>query len=62
MYAPDDEVVRQSIIDEIDDNIKSLSDYAFLASIGEEWWDMQLSPEYGIAKRLFDELQEMGLE
>ena len=112
VYAPDDEVVRQSIIDEIDnptidlasvlgellpgdeirkietayiefdfedklleelhsrnetffafkkillDNIKSLSDYAFLASIGEEWWDMQLSPEYGIAKRLFDELQE----
>ncbi|WP_093625312.1 helix-turn-helix domain-containing protein [Limosilactobacillus gorillae] len=111
VYAPDDEVVRQSLIDEIDnptidlasvlggllpgdeirkietayiefdsvenlldelhsrnetffafkkillDNIKSLSDYAFLASVGEGW-GMQPSPEYVIAKRLSDELQE----
>ena len=111
VYAPNDEVVRQSLIDEIDnptidlasvlggllpgdeirkieteyiefdfednlleelhsrnetffafkkillDNIKSLSDYAFLASIGEGW-GMQPSPEYVIAKRLSDELQE----
>ncbi|MFC2666603.1 MAG: XRE family transcriptional regulator [Limosilactobacillus fermentum] len=111
VYAPNDEVVRQSLIDEIDnptidlasvlggllpgdeirkietayiefdfedklleelhsrnetffafkkillDNIKSLSDYAFLASIGEGWV-MQPSPEYVIAKRLSDELQE----
>ncbi|RAM10755.1 XRE family transcriptional regulator [Limosilactobacillus fermentum] len=111
VYAPDDEVVRQSLIDEIDnptidlvsvlggllpgdeirkietayiefnfedslleelhsrnetffafkkillDNIKSLSDYAFLASIGEGR-GMQPSPEYVIAKRLSDELQE----
>ncbi|MEK1315987.1 XRE family transcriptional regulator, partial [Limosilactobacillus fermentum] len=39
------------------DNIKSLSDYAFLASIGEGR-GMQPSPEYVIAKRLSDELQE----
>lgn len=111
VYAPNDEVVRQSLIDEIDnptidlasvlggllpgdeirkietayiefdsednlleelhsrnetffafkkillDNIKSLSDYAFLASIGEGW-GVQPSPEYMIAKRLSDELQE----
>ncbi|WP_076811033.1 helix-turn-helix domain-containing protein [Limosilactobacillus fermentum] len=111
VYAPNDEVVRQPLIDEIDnptidlasvlggllpgdeirkietayiefdfedklleelhsrnetffafkkillDNIKSLSDYAFLASIGEGW-GMQPSPEYVIAKRLSDELQE----
>lgn len=111
VYAPNDEVVRQSLIDEIDnptidlasvlggllpgdeirkietayiefdsednlleelhsrnetffafkkillDNIKSLSDYAFLASIGEGW-GVQPSPEYVIAKRLSDELQE----
>ena len=40
------------------ENIKTLNDYAFLSTLGEGWGTMQPSPEYVIAKRLSDELQE----
>lgn len=40
------------------ENIKTLNDYAFLSTLGEGWGTLQPSPEYTIAKRLSDELQE----